>query len=76
MEKLVEILQEIRPEVDFAAANNFVENEMLSSLDVIALVSALEEEYKISIDGVDIVPENFNDLAAIKQLVVKSGAIL
>jgi len=76
MKRLVEILQEIRPEFDFTAADNFVEKEMLNSLDIIALISTLEEEYGISIDGADIVPENFNGLEAIKTLVEKSGGTI
>ena len=73
MDKLVALLTEIRPEFDFAATDDFVENGMLDSFDIITLVVALDEAYAISINGTDIVPENFSSLNAIRKLVEKSS---
>lgn len=73
MDKLVALLTEIRPEFDFAATDDFVENGMLDSFDIITLVVALDEAYAISINGTDIVPENFSSLDAIRKLVEKSS---
>jgi acyl carrier protein len=71
--RLVEILNEIRPEFDFNSDVNFIENGMLDSFDVVALVTALDEEYKISIDGTDIIPDNFSTVNAIETLLSKYG---
>ena len=73
MEKIIEILQEIRPEFDFSEGLDFIENGMLDSLDVINLVVALDDHYGISIDGMDIVPENFSTVESIIALLVKNG---
>ena len=59
VDKLLEILYEIRPEVDFINSSDLVENRLLDSLDIVVLVSDIEEAFAISIDVTDIVPENF-----------------
>lgn len=66
--KIIEILNEIRPEFDFNTEVNFIENGMLDSFDVVSLVTALDDEFNISIDGTDIIPENFSTLLAIVTL--------
>lgn len=73
MERLKNLLQEIRPEVDFMEVREFVQTGILDSFDIVMLVSAVEETYNISIHGLDIVPENFADLESIWNLVVKCG---
>jgi acyl carrier protein len=70
---IAEILREIRPEFDFTASEDFVGDGMLDSFDIITLVSDLDKAYGISISGVDIVPENFQSIAAIQELLQKYG---
>jgi acyl carrier protein len=72
--KILSILTEIRPEFDFTGSTDFVEDGMLDSFDIAALVVELDRTYAISIDGVDIVPENFANIETIKNLLVKNGA--
>ena len=74
--KILEFLTEIRPEFDFEESNNFIEEGMLDSFDIVALVTALDEEFKISIVGTDIVPENFSSIESISQLLIKNGVQL
>lgn len=71
--QIINILQEIRPEFDFSQDINFIEEGMLDSFDVISLVTSLDEYYKISIDGMDIVPENFATIDSIITLLTKNG---
>lgn len=72
-EKIIEILTEIRPEFDFNKPVNFMEEGMLDSFDVVSLVSSLDETYGISIEGTEIVPENFSSVDAISRLLSKYG---
>jgi acyl carrier protein len=76
MEKILEILVDIRPEYDFLENVDFIEAGMIDSFDVITLVTELEESFSIRIDGADIIPENFCSINAIKELVIKSGGII
>lgn len=70
-DQILEILQNVRPEVDFKRQTNFIENSFLDSLDVIRVITELDASFGIKISGGDIVPENFNTLKAIKALVEK-----
>lgn len=74
-EKIIKILTELRPEFDFSEEGlDFIEEGMLDSFDLVNLVSELDATYGISIDGVDIIPENFASVDAIAALLVKNGA--
>jgi acyl carrier protein len=69
-----EILRELRPEFDFTASDDFIGDGMLDSHDVVTLVADLDRAFGVSIAGVDIVPENFQNIAAIEQLLRKYAA--
>ena len=71
MRTIEEILKDIRPEFDFTASQDFVGDGMLDSYDIVTLVSDLDKAYGISISGVDIVPENFQNIASIQNLLRK-----
>lgn len=72
-EQIIKILTELRPEFDFSQDVNFIEEGMLDSFDMVNLVSDLDSTFGISIDGVDILPENFATVAAIENLLKKNG---
>lgn len=71
--KILDFLTEIRPEFDFAESTNFIEEGMLDSFDIVSLVASLDEEFGISIDGTEILPENFSNVDSIFQLLIKNG---
>lgn len=72
-EKIISILSELRPEFDFNESLNFIEEGMLDSFDIINLVTALDSEFSISIDGMDVLPDNFSSLESIEALLKKNG---
>ena len=72
-EKILNILKDIRPEFDFTASLNFIEDGMLDSFDIVTLVDTLDTEYDIVIDGIDIIPENLDSLDSIVRLLQKNG---
>ncbi len=70
--KIIDILNDIRPEFDFQEPlDNFIESGMLDSFDLVTLVTSLDEAFAISIDGTDIVPENFSNIESILNLLNK-----
>ena len=70
--KIIAILNDIRPEFDFNEPfDNFIEAGMLDSFDLVSLVTSLDEDFEISIDGTDIVPENFSSIESILNLLNK-----
>ena len=74
-ERIIKILTDTRPEFDFTEDLNYIEEGMFDSFDIVSLVTSLDEEFGISIDGVDIIPENFSTFDSIKQLLIKNGAV-
>lgn len=74
-EQIIKILTELRPEFDFSQEGvNFIEEGMLDSFDVVNLVNDLDSTFGVSIDGIDILPENFATVESIEQLLKKNGA--
>lgn len=69
--KVINILSEIRSEFDFSTSSNFIQEGMLDSFDIITLVTMLDEEFKISIEGTQIIPENFSSVDSICTLLLK-----
>ncbi len=73
-EQVIKILTELRPEFDFTQEGlNFIEEGMLDSFDIVSLVNELDNQYGISIDGLDIVPDNFCSVESIVALLIKNG---
>ena len=74
MEKiLVHLDTKFAPNSDYATSSDFLADGMLDSFDVVALVAALDSTFGISIDGTEIVPDNFRNLTAIRLLLERHG---
>lgn len=74
MEKLLELLQEIRPDVDFENERKLIDCKILDSFDIVSIVSSINEEFDVDIDIDDLIPENFNTMAAMLSLIKKMRA--
>ncbi len=73
MEKIYELLSQIRPEFDFRSSDDFISDGLLDSFDVVALVEELESTFDCIIDGLDVVPENFNTVDNIIKLIKRNN---
>ena len=71
MDELRTILEEIRPDVDFDVEKELIDGKVLDSFDIIAIVSELNQNYDLRINVNDLLPENFNSIEAIWELVQK-----
>lgn len=71
MDELIEILQEVRDDVDFENCKSLVDDHQLTSIDIIEIVVALGDEYDIKIPSADVIPDNFNSVEAIYAMVQK-----
>ena len=68
-EKVLNILQEIRPEYDFEASKDFIAEALLDSFDMVVLINELEDVFGMKIDGTEVVPKNFVSVDAIIRLI-------
>ena len=71
METLMEILEELRPDVDFANEKSLVSGGVLDSFDILSLVGQLNDEFDITIRPANLVPENFNSAEGMLSLIEK-----
>lgn len=71
IEELYEILETINPNADFKSSNDFVDEGLLDSLEILELIERIMEKYKIIIGPEDIDPENFVSVESIKNMISK-----
>ncbi len=71
MEELIRIMSEIRPDLDFTVENKLIDDDVLDSFDIIAIVSEVNDFFDIELNVNDLLPENFNSAEALYELIVK-----
>ncbi|MDD6200923.1 MAG: acyl carrier protein [Firmicutes bacterium] len=69
MEKLLEILNELHPEVDFETEERLIDDKILDSFDIVTIVAEIDAEYDVAIPAEELIPENFNSAKALWALV-------
>lgn len=70
-EKLMEILKELKPEVNFQQETALIDEAILDSFDLVSLVGEINDVFEIEISFDDIEPENFNSVAGMLELIEK-----
>jgi acyl carrier protein len=76
VDEVITILNEIRPGHNFLGTDDFFARGLLDSLDLTALVAALESRYNVFIDVEEIVPDNFRNVAAIRATLASHGVVV
>ena len=69
MEQLLEILSEIKEDVDFTTCTTLIDDGILDSFDIVTLITQIKDEFDVTIPADEIVPENFNSAEAIWNLI-------
>lgn len=70
-EKLMQILTELRPDIDFEKEDQLIDDGTLDSFDIISLVGELNENFGVEIGVEDLQPENFNSADAMLALITR-----
>ncbi len=70
-EQLMEILNDLRPDVDFEMETALIDDGVLDSFDIVSLVGELNDSFEIEINVEDLLPENFNSAEAMLELIRK-----
>lgn len=71
MNELIEILEDIQPEVDYQNCEDLIDGKHLDSIAILSLVSEIEDTFDISIPTVEITPTNFNSAKAIYAMITR-----
>ena len=69
MEELLEILQELHPDVNFEEEEHLIDDKILDSFDIISIISEIAEQFDVVISADHILPENFNSAKALYELI-------
>ena len=73
-EKLLAMLKEIRPDVNFEGEKSLIDNDVLDSFDIISIIQAIDDNFGVVIDADDLEPVNFNSYEAMLELIKKRMA--
>ena len=71
MEKLLELLQGIRPEGDFENEIALVDDGILDSMDIVSIIAEVDDEFDVQVRINELDPDNFNSMESIWELVQK-----
>lgn len=71
MNELIEILENLHPEVDFETCTTLIDDKIFDSFDIISVISEINEEFDVVIPAEEIIPENFNSAQALFDLVTR-----
>lgn len=73
--RVLKVLKSINSIGNFENSSNFLVDGLVDSLDIIRLITLLETEFEISINALDILPENFDSIKNITKLIKQKIAI-
>lgn len=71
MTELLEILENLHPEVDFETCDTLIDDKILDSFDIITIISEINEEFDVVVPAEEIIPENFNSAQALHELITR-----
>lgn len=71
-EDVLDILSEIRGDIDFENETKLVDDRLLSSLDIVTIVSKFNDEFDVEISVEDLESENFNSVDAMVELITRA----
>lgn len=69
MDKLLEILKEVNDNIDYENESQLIDDEIIDSVDLTGIIAELEDAFNIEVGMEDIIPENFNNIEAMWEMI-------
>lgn len=69
MKRLIELLSDVRDDIDFENCETLIDDGLLESFDILQIIASINEEYDIEIPALKITPENFNSAKSMMELI-------
>ena len=69
MEELLEILNDLHPDVDFETCDSLIDDKILDSFDIVTIIAEVNDRFDVTISAEKITPENFNSAEALYALI-------
>jgi len=71
LDAVIEMLEDVNDDVDYATCTDLVDSRALTSFDILSIITAIDDEFDVSVPAKDIVPANFNSAQAILDLIIR-----
>lgn len=75
MDKVLEMLKKVRPDIDFTNENALIDDGLLDSVDVLSIVAQLKEVFGIKLSIAELDPDDFNSATTIMKLIERKTAV-
>ena len=69
MEKLLAILREINPDVNYETEEALIDGGILDSFDIVTIVAEIDDNFSVQIPAEELTAENFNSVRALYALI-------
>lgn len=70
-EDIINVLNEVKTGIDYEKEKSLITDGILTSFDIVMLISLLNDKFDINISVMDLVPENFETVTDIEKLINK-----
>ena len=70
-EDIINVLNEVKAGIDYEKEKSLITDGILTSFDIVRLISLLNDKFDINISVMDLVPENFETVTDIEKLINK-----
>ena len=74
MDKLMKILEDICPDIDFENETALVDDMILSSFDILSIISEISDTFGITLSPGEIIPKNFNSAKSLWEMIQRLQA--
>lgn len=71
MEQLLELLKEVKSDIDYEKETDLVDEGLLDSLEIVAIITSIEEKFGVEIDPDEIDPDNFQSAVTMWEMIEK-----
>lgn len=62
-------LEDVREGIDYTTVTTLVDERHLDSFGIIAIVSAIDDEFDVEVPAREVIPANFNSAAALTNMI-------
>ena len=69
MQDILDLLTDIRPDVDFETQTGLIDKGILNSFDIVTIIAEVDENFGVTIPAEEILPENFNSAESLYALI-------
>lgn len=71
MDELLEILEDVKPGVDYENCDTLIDDHILDSFSILSLVSEIEDAFDIEVAPAELIPANFNSATALWDMITR-----